>query len=70
MLMATKIGRTVAYFESLLTIKSFYTLITWSHDKHKSLYIPNKSAYGYKIGRMITELNEFLPVKSHHPLIT
>ena len=28
--MATKVGRTVAYFESLLTIKSFYALITWS----------------------------------------
>ena len=29
-LMATKVGRTVAYFESLLTIKLFYALITWS----------------------------------------
>ena len=28
--MATKLGRTVTYFERLLTIKSFYPLITWS----------------------------------------
>ena len=39
-------------------------------DKQKSLYIHNQSAYGYKLGRMLTYLDEFLPIKSHQPLIT
>ena len=67
---ATKPERMVTYFERLLTIKSFYALITWSRDKQKSFYIHNQSAYGYKPDRMITYLDEFLPIKLHHPLIT
>ena len=30
--MAVKLGRMVTYFERLLTIKSFYALITWSYE--------------------------------------
>ena len=71
-LMATKVCRTVAYFESILTIKSFYALITSrglarSRDKQKLLYIPTQSAYGYKLDRMITLFDEFLPIKSLSP---
>ena len=71
--LATKLGRMVTYFERLLTIKLYYTLVTWSCkvcEKQKSLYIHNQGAYGYKIGRMITYLNVYLPIKPHHPLIT
>ena len=77
--MATNFGRTVAYFERLLTIKSFITLITWSckvtwqtkiivyPQPYPQLYI---HAYGYKIGSILIYLHVFLPLKSHHPLIT
>ena len=70
--MATKLGRIVTYFERLLTIKSFYTLITWSCKvmwQTKIIIYHNQSAYGYKLGRMITYLDEFLHIKLHHSLI-
>ena len=69
----------VTYFERLLTIKSFITLITWSckvtwqtkiivyPQPYPQLYI---HAYGYKIGSILIYLHVFLPLKSHHPLIT
>ena len=47
--MATKLDRMVTYFERLLTIKSFYVLITWSCKvtwQKNILYIFYKSAYG------------------------
>ena len=39
-----------------------------SHEKQKSIFIQNQSGYGYKLSRMITYLDEFLPIKSHYPL--
>ena len=47
--MATKLGRMMTYFERLLTIKSFYALITWSCKvtwQKNPLYLYCKSAYG------------------------
>ena len=38
-----------------------------SCDKQTSLYIHKQSVYGYKIGRMITYLDELLPTKVEAP---
>ena len=51
-------------------ILRFDHVLFQSHVIEKSLYIHNQSGYPYKIGRMLTYLDEFLPIKSHHPLIT
>ena len=58
--MPTKLDRMVTYFVRILTIKSFYALITCSckvTKQKKSLYIHNQSVYDYKLGRMITYLD-------------
>ena len=39
--MTTKVGRAVTYFAGLLTIKSFYSLTTWSSKTN----VTNKNHY-------------------------
>ena len=39
--------------------------VTWQKS-----FFHNQIAYCYKLGRMVPYLDEFPPIKSHHPLIT
>ena len=70
--MATKLGRIVAYHEGLpnhkVTQRPGHVVfkLTW---QTKMLYSHNQSAYGYKLGRIMTYLDEFLPIKSYQSLI-
>ena len=116
--MASKIGRIVTYFERLLTIQSFYALITWSckvtwqtkiiiypqleclwlqtsQNDDLSCWVPTykitspfdhvvlqghvtknhyisitKVPMATKLGRMMTSIDELLPIMLHDPLIT
>ena len=59
--MAIKVGRMVAYFENLLTIKLFCALITWSGQvTRQTKFFVYSQLEGYELGRMITQLDEFL----------
>ena len=59
--MAIKVGRMVAYFESLLTVKSLCALITWSGQvKRQTKILLYSQLEYYELGRMITQLDEFL----------
>ena len=57
--MATKLGRIVTYFERLLIIKSFCTLIAWSCKDH----VTNKSHY-ISTTRVLMATN-FAPLELH-----
>ena len=55
------------------TIKSNNALITLGArlgDKRKPLYLYSKSAYGTKVGRLITYVDKLLLIKSYDLLIT
>ena len=70
--MATKLDRMVTYFERLLTIKSFYALITWSCKvtKKKILYISiTRVPMANKLGRIMISLDGLLPIITHDLLI-
>ena len=75
--MATKLGRTVTYFQGLQTIEDFNALIT-SSCKVYLHYVPLYLHYisttrlpiATKLRGIITYLDGLLPIKSHDPLIT
>ena len=71
--MATKLGKMGTYFERLLTIKSFYALITWSCKvtwQKNPLYLYYISIMANKHGTMMTSIDGLQPIMSHDPLIT
>ena len=49
--MATKLDRVVTYDGKTPHIKLHDLLITWSHDKYKTLYLHFWSTYGHKTGQ-------------------
>ena len=70
--MATKLDRMVTYFERLLTIKSFYALITWSCKvtKKKILYISiTRVPMANKLGRIMISFDGLLPIITNDLLI-
>ena len=69
--MATKLDRMVTYFERLLTIKSFYALITWSCKvTWQKIFISiTRVPMANKLGRIMTLLDGLLPIITHDPLI-
>ena len=73
-----KVGRVVAYFESLLTIRLFLLLsrgLERLRDKQKSLYILNHFistttiSMATKLVRMVIHLDRLLIIKSYKTLI-
>ena len=67
--MATKLDRMVTYFERLLTIKSFYALITWSCKVTWQKIFITRVPMANKLGRIMTLLDGLLPIITHDPLI-
>ena len=69
---STRVDSMVTYFERLLTIKSFYALITWSCKvtKKKILYISiTRVPMANKLGRIMISLDGLLPIITHDLLI-
>ena len=69
---STRVDSMVTYFERLLTIKSFYALITWSCKvtKKKILYISiTRVPMANKLGRIMISFDGLLPIITNDLLI-
>ena len=68
MLVATKLGRVVTYHEGLPSIKSRGMLQDQVTKKHYNS--TTRVVMSTKLCSVVNCLDEFLPIKSHDPLIT
>ena len=68
---ATTLGRVATYYESLPSIESHYSFITWSCGiiRQTNLYICTATMQIATKLRVVTYLEGLLAIKSHDPLI-